>query len=114
MLVAQERIAEDQREEFSYFSLDRITGGTAVECHLMYNVCFFGIMTDLRYDSDKAHRMLKDLYGEMDTMYRKNLAFIKRQQNLKPYVYNQPFKAAFDKVLDRYKTNISMTNVNAA
>ena len=114
MLVAQERIAEDQREELTYSSLDRITGGTAVECHLLYNVCFFGIMTDLRYDKDKARRYLNDLYQELNTMYRKNIQFIKRQQNLKPYVYNQPFKASFDKVNDRYKTNISMGNVNAA
>ena len=29
-------------------------------------------------------------------------------------MYNQPFRASFDKLLDRYKTGISMTNVNAA
>ena len=90
------------------------TGGTAVECHLLFNVAFFGIMTDLRYDRDKAKRYLKDLYSELNTMYRQNIQFIKRQQNLKPYVYNQPFKASFDRVNDRYKTNISMGNVNTA
>ena len=78
MLVAQERIPEETREEFNYFSLDRITGGTAVECHLLNKVCFFGIMTDLRYDKEKAKRLLNDLHGEMNTMYRKNLEFIKR------------------------------------
>ena len=81
---------------------------------MLYNVAFFGIMTDLRYDRDKAKRFLNDLYNELNTMYRKNIAFIKRQQNLKPYVYNEPFKGMFNKVLDRYKTNISMGNVNAA
>ena len=81
---------------------------------MLFNVAFFGIITDLRYDKDKARRYLDDLYAEMNTMYRKNIQFIRRQQNLKPFVYNQPFKASFDKVQDRYKTNISMGNVNAA
>ena len=114
ILVAQEKIPEGEREQQTYYSLDRITGETAVECHMLFNVAFFGIITDLRYDKDKARRYLDDLYAELNTMYRKNIQFIKRQQNLKPFVYNQPFKASFDKVHDRYKTNISMGNVNAA
>ena len=108
MLVQQERIAEAQREEITYHSMERVTSGTgsALECHLLYNVAFFGIMTDFRYDKDKAKRFLNDLFSEMNVMYRKNINFIKRQQNLKPFVYNQPFRASFDRVLDRYKTNI--------
>ena len=108
MLVQQERIAEAQREEMTYHSMERVTSGTgsALECHLLYNVAFFGIMTDFRYDKEKAKRFLNDLFSEMNVMYRKNINFIKRQQNLKPFVYNQPFRASFDRVLDRYKTNI--------
>ena len=81
---------------------------------MLYNVAFFGIMTDLRYDRDKAKRYLNDLYAEMNAMYKNNIAFMKRQSNLKPFVYNQPFKSMFNKVADRYKTNISMANVNTA
>ena len=114
MLSQQEKIPEAERQEFSYYSLDRITGGTAVECHLLYNVAYFGIMTDLRYDKEKAKRFLNDLYSELNVMYKNNIGFIKRQQNLKPNVYNTPFKASFTKVYDRYNTAISMTNVNAA
>ena len=114
MLVSQEKLPEGDRQEFNYFSLDRITGGTPVECHLLYNVCYFGIMTDLRYDKEKAQRFLNDLWQELNLMYKKNISFNKRQQNLKPYVYNQPFKTMFTKVYDKYNTNISMTNVNAA
>ena len=78
MLNQQENVPEEQREEFSYYSLDRITGGTAIECHLLYNVAYFGIMTDLRYDKEKAKRFLNDLYTELDTMYKKNISFMKR------------------------------------
>ena len=90
ILVQQERIPEASREEMTYHSLDRVTGGTgsALECHLLYNVAFFGIITEFRYDKDKAKRYLNDLFAEMNIMYRKNINFMKRQQNLKPFVYN--------------------------
>ena len=52
-------------------------------------------MTDLRYDKDKAKRFLDDLWSELNTMYRKDIGFIKRQANLKPYVYNKPFAAMY-------------------
>ena len=79
-----------------------------------FRSCYFGLVTDIRYDKEKAKRFLGDLYSALNKTYKNNIDFIRRQQNLKPGVYNAVFKKSFEKVHDTYKTNISMTNVNSA
>lgn len=71
-------------------------------------------MTDLKYGEDRARRFLNDLHSEMVKLYKGNINFIHRQQNLKPNVYDKVFLANFKKVLDNNSTGISSKNLNAA
>ena len=50
----------------------------------------------------------------MVKLYKGNLQFISRQNNIRPNVYDKIFKATFNKVVDNYKTGISSNNLNAA
>ena len=71
-------------------------------------------MTDLGYPQDKAKRFLTSLHSEMVKLYKNNINFIHRQQNLKPNVYDKVFKANFTKVLESNETGIKSTNLNLA
>lgn len=75
-------------------ALTRITGSVELNLLLQSGI-FFGIITDLNYGQDKARRFLNDLHGEMTKLYKGNINFIHRQQNLKPNVYDKVFKANF-------------------
>lgn len=94
--------------------MERITGGEAVECHLIFNTVYFCFVTDLNFGEDKAQRMAADLHVELSKMYKGNLEFIRKQSNLKPNVFDKVFKSNFTKVLENYQTAIKTTNVNAA
>jgi len=54
LLVQKERDAVESRQEYSCVTLEKITGSVSVECHLMFKTVFFGCVTDLKYDSEKA------------------------------------------------------------
>ncbi len=51
---------------------------------------------------------------ELVKLYKGNINFIHRQQNLKPNVYDKVFKPNFQKVFDNNNTGIKSTNLNAA
>ena len=57
---------------------------------------------------------MNDLHTELGKMYKGNLVFILRQQNLTPNVYDKVFKPNFSKVIDNYNTGINSTNLNKA
>lgn len=57
---------------------------------------------------------MTDLCAEMVKLYKGNINFIHRQQNLKPNVYDKVFKPQFQKVLENNSTGIKSTNLNAA
>ena len=106
--------AESKRDDYACSTLERISGPKSVECHLAFKTLFFGIVTDLRYEEEKAKKVLAALHEEMEKMYKGRLDFIERQQNLKPNVYDKVFKPNFQKVYYNYNTGISSTNLNAA
>lgn len=81
---------------------------------LLQSGVFFGIVTDIKYGEDRARRFLNDLHSEMVKLYKGNINFIHRQQNLKPNVYNKVFMASFKKVQDNNSTGIQSKNLNAA
>ena len=94
-------------------ALTRITGSVELNLLLQSGV-FFGIVTDIKYGEDRARRFLNDLHSEMVKLYKGNINFIHRQQNLKPNVYNKVFMASFKKVQDNNSTGIQSKNLNAA
>ncbi len=94
-------------------ALARVTGSVELNLLLQSGV-FFGLVTDLKYGQDKARRFLSDLHDEMVKLYKGNINFIHRQQNLKPNVYDKVFKAQFQRVLDNNATGIKSNNLNAA
>ncbi len=59
-------------------------------------------------------RFLLDLHAEMNSLYRGNLGFMKRQDNLTPNVLGKYFKPAFDKIYENHNTSISFTNLYTA
>ena len=69
----------------------QITGGVEIHVLLQQGV-WFGIFTELKYPDAKAKGFLQQLHKEMDKLYKGNLPFMRRQGNLKPNVYDKPFK----------------------
>ena len=69
---------ETKDDSLTWFEpLPRITGG--VELHLMlHSGIFFGIVTELKYNEDKAKRFLTDLLKELTILYKGNVKFIQR------------------------------------
>ena len=57
---------------------------------------------------------MNSLHTELTGLYKGNLSFIHRQQNLKPNVYDKIFKPQFQKIYDNNNTGIKSTNLNAA
>lgn len=105
----------EQGEDIMLFKepCPQITGGVEIHVLLQQGV-WFGIFTEVKYNEAKAKGFLQQLHKEMDKLYKGNLAFMRRQGNLKPNVYDKPFKASFQKTLDNNATGISSKNLNAA
>lgn len=59
-------------------------------------------------------RFLMELHAEMNNLYRGNLAFIKRQDNLTPNVLDKYFRPTFDKIYQNHNTQINFSNLQTA
>ena len=92
--------------------MEKITSSSPVECHMLYNIVFIGIVTDMGYGKEKAKKFLEEIHASFNTMYKNNLPYIKRQQNLKPNVFYEAFNTSFKKIYKNYETGISMDAVN--
>ena len=68
----------------------------------------------MRYDNEKVKRFLDEIHDAFNNMYKNNLQYIKRQQNLKPNVFYEAFNTSFRKINKNYDTGIKMDTVNTA
>lgn len=71
-LVAFQDTEKDARPEFE--SKDLIFDN--LKFHLHYDCIFFGLISNSSFGEDKAHRLLKDVRDEVNTMYKNNLSYI--------------------------------------
>ena len=91
-----------------------MAASASVECHLMYDTVFIGLVTSTGYGAEAAQRFLKEMHEAITNHYADNLVFIKRQQNLKPNVFDKKFAADFRKIYNNNDTGIKMGTISEA
>ena len=74
-----EKIPEHAREEFGKEAMEGMAASASVECHVMFNVVFIGIVTSTGYGPQAAQRFLSEMHEAVTKHYTDNLVFIKRQ-----------------------------------
>ena len=112
IITSQEQVPEQLRDKNTQKAMEKITSSSPVECHMLFNIVFIGIVTDMGYGKEKAKKFLDEIHASFNTMYKNNLPYIKRQQNLKPNVFYEAFNTSFKKIYKNYDTGISMDAVN--
>jgi hypothetical protein len=114
LISAQEKIDEHSRDRFRKEGMERLAATASLECHLMFDVVFIGLVTNTGYGDEKAERFLTQMHQSVTTHYADNLEFIRRQQNLKPNVFDKKFSADFRKIYNNNDTGIEMGGVAEA
>lgn len=94
---------------FSNFARSFLSGD--LKLTVLSNIVYIGCVTEGNFSEEKASRFLNDLRSEFSKMYQGRLSLIKKQTNLTANVYDQPFKKAFQKILDNYSSGISNKNL---
>jgi hypothetical protein len=86
----------------------------SVECHVLYDVIFIGLVTGTGHGEAAATRFLEQMHQALTRLYDDNLVFIKRQQNLKPNVYDKKLGNDFRKIYNNNDTGIKMGTISEA
>ena len=79
ILTDLENVHESQRERHNKTSMEQFVGKSGVESHILYDIIFIGLVTDVGYSEDIAQEFLEDIHKEITIFYKNNLSFIKRQ-----------------------------------
>ena len=111
IITSQEQMPEQIRDKYTEKAMEKITSSSPVECHMLYNTVFIGLVTDMGYGKDKSNKFLDEIHSAFNLMYKNNLQYIKRQQNLKPNVFYEAFNTSFKKIYKNYDTGINMSVV---
>ena len=111
IITSQEQVPEQIRDKYTEKAMEKITNSSPVECHMLYNTVFIGLVTDMGYGKDKSNKFLDEIHSAFNLMYKNNLQYIKRQQNLKPNVFYEAFNTSFKKIYKNYDTGINMSVV---
>ena len=78
IITSQEQVPEQLRDKHTQKAMEKITSSSPVECHMLYNIVFIGIVTDMGYGKEKAKKFLEEIHASFNTMYKNNLPYIKR------------------------------------
>ena len=62
LISQQEKIDENSRERFTKERMERLTAMASLECHLMFDIVFIGLVTSTGYGDDKAQRFLTQFH----------------------------------------------------
>ena len=114
IITQQEQVPEQLRDKNTQSGMEKISGSTPVECHMLFNIVFIGLVTDMGYGKEKVNKFLDEIHSAFNSMYKNNLGYIKRQQNLKPNVFYEAFNTTFKKINKNYDTGIKMNTINQA
>lgn len=113
-MAEQERKDEDEQERFQRVKLEGMAAVASVECHLMNDIVFIGIVTTTGYNEDKAKRFLEEFHEAITRHYQNNLVFIKKQDNLRPNIFDKKFTPDFKRIMSNHDTGIEMGTIDEA
>jgi len=91
-----------------------MAASASVECHVLFDIVFIGLVTNTGYGMDAAQRFLEEMHQAITSHYSDNLEFIKRQQNLRPNVFDKKFAADFRRIYANNDTGIKQGTINEA
>ena len=76
-----ENKSEEERTDERFFKLgmEGLAASASVECHVMYDIVFIGLVTSIGYGPEAAQRFLTQMHEAITRHYTDNLAFIKKQ-----------------------------------
>ena len=114
LVSKMEGTPEGSRVRFQKVSMEGMAASASVECHVLYDVVFIGLVTSTGYGEEAARRFLEQMHEAITRHYAENLVFIKRQQNLKPNVFDKKFSSDFRKIYNNNDTGIKMGTISEA
>ena len=94
--------------------MEGLAASASVECHVLFDTVFIGLVTSIGYGMDAAQRFLDEMHQAITSHYSDNLEFIKRQQNLRPNVFDKKFAADFRRIYNNNDTGIKQGTINQA
>lgn len=101
-----EHVEESDRDRYSKVGMEGMAASASVECHVLFDTVFIGLVTGTGYGMDQAQRFLDEMHQAITAHYSDNLEFIKRQQNLRPNVFDKKFASDFRRVYTNNDTGI--------
>ena len=94
--------------------MEGMAASASVECHILYDIIFIGLVTSIGYGPEAAQRFLEEMHKAVSAHYTDNLEFIKRQQNLRPNVFDKKFASDFRRIYNNNDTGIKMGTIAEA
>ena len=74
-----EAIPESSRDRYNKVSMESMASSASLECHVLFDVVFIGLVTSTGYGPERAQRFLDQMHEAITAHYTDNLEFIKRQ-----------------------------------
>ena len=109
-----EQVDESNRDRFRKVGMEGMAASASVECHVLYDIVFIGLVTSIGYGMDASHRFLDEMHQAITSHYSDNLEFIKRQQNLRPNVFDKKFSGDFRRIYEKNDTGIAQGTIATA
>lgn len=62
MMQTIEQESEHNRDRFQKISMENMSSQASVECHMMYDIVFIGLVVTTGYGMDAAQRFLEEMH----------------------------------------------------
>ena len=82
--------------------MENMASQASVECWMMFDIVFVGLVVSTGYGAEAAQRFLEDMHKAITDNYQDNLDFIRRQPNLYSNIYDKKLNKDFIRI---YKNN---------
>ena len=109
-----EQVPESNRDRFRKIGMEGMAASASIECHVLFDTVFIGLVTSIGYGMDAAQRFLDEMHQAITAQYKDNLEFIKRQDNLRPNIFDKKFAADFRRIYNNNDTGIKQGTINQA
>ena len=73
-----EQVPESNRDRFRKIGMEGMAASASIECHVLFDTVFIGLVTSIGYGMDAAQRFLDEMHQAITAQYKDNLEFIKR------------------------------------
>ena len=94
--------------------MESLASSASVECHLLFDIVYIGIVTSSGYGPEAALRFLEQMHEAITKLYTDNLVFIKRQNNLAPNILDKKLASDFKRIYNNNDTGIQMGTIAEA